>query len=166
MQSENQDKKTFCQICRHPSDEGEGHYKNCPVYTGETIASNPAIHQELFLDQNQLAQQMAQGGLASYGGLASKNDNLYTGQCPYCGGRDGMHYWAGTGQCPATWNQTTMIRQGQIPTQDGYEVAKIYREARERILEELKIQVEVNRRMAREIIDLRLEIQNLKGIKD
>jgi hypothetical protein len=45
----------------------------------------------------------------------------------------------------------------------GYEVAKIYREARDRILEELKMQVEVNRQLSRELIDLRLEVDRLKA---
>lgn len=32
--------KTFCQICRHPSDEGIGHELNCPVYTGEPVTQS------------------------------------------------------------------------------------------------------------------------------
>lgn len=59
-----------------------------------------------------------------------------------------------------------MIRQGQIPTEDGYEVAKIYREARDRILEELKMQVEINHKLGRELIDLRLDHAELQSRYD
>jgi hypothetical protein len=45
--------------------------------------------------------------------------------------------------------------------QDGYEVAKIYKEARGRILEELAIQVDINHRQGRELIDLRLKVREL-----
>jgi hypothetical protein len=56
-----------------------------------------------------------------------------------------------------------MARQGQIPIQDGYEVAKIYREAKQRLLEELHIQVQVNAQLSRELIELRLELGRVKS---
>jgi hypothetical protein len=47
--------------------------------------------------------------------------------------------------------------------EEGYEVAAIYREARDKILAELKVQVEVNRRLARDLMEARLELARLKA---
>ena len=54
------------------------------------------------------------------------------------------------------------MQAGQRPDQDGYECAQIYKEARDRILEELQAQREVNRRLGRELIDVRLELARAK----
>lgn len=90
-------------------------------------------------------------------------------QCPYCGGINGNHIWAGS-ECPGarqpqgrTYLQGPATNVWPMPVQqDGYEVAKIYQEARERLLEELKAQVEVNRLLTRDLIDARLKLAQFK----
>lgn len=81
--------KTFCQICRHPSDEGIGHELNCPVYTGEPVQGNPSL-QKMMVSGQQI--QQAQGGLSQMGTQSMS--------CPHCGGHGGQHIWAGSGTCP------------------------------------------------------------------
>lgn len=149
---------TFCGVCRHRTDVPPGHEENCPVLTQEPVRPWMRLPSEAI--QQMLQAEQSQGAMAG---------NVST-VCPYCGGLNGMHQWASGSPCPGTntplgrtYQQNPfMIRQGQIPTDDGYEVAKIYKEARERLLQELKAQVEVNRKLARELIDVRLELAALK----
>jgi ribonuclease I len=66
--------------------------------------------------------------------------------CPFCGGV-GRHVWAGSAGCPGA-------------SQEDY-----WEDARGKLLQELKIQKEVNRRLARELLDLRLELEQLKAAR-
>lgn len=85
--------KTFCQICRHPSDEGIGHEQNCPVYTRESQLSR------LKLDQQSMAQiQQQHGGFSNVPFQQAM-------PCPHCGGHGGQHMWAGSGTCPGAAQQ-------------------------------------------------------------
>ena len=158
---------TFCQICRHPTGVGDGHYKNCPVYTGEPVAG--------------VYQSGQQGGTVFSGYPTPAGVNPQDLQ-PYPQSQEAFNMiqrMAGLvapAQGPAEQLQAAargelgvygmnpdMLRQGQIPREDGYEVAKIYREARERLLEELRLQVEVNCQLSRELIDLRLDYAGLQS---
>jgi len=61
---------TFCQICRHPSDEPPGHEPGCPVLTGEPVRGYDAfgpieINQQDLSPLNQM--QQAQGGMMAAG---------------------------------------------------------------------------------------------------
>jgi hypothetical protein len=153
--------ETFCGVCRHPT---PGHEPNCPVYTGEPVSG--AIYGIGALAAQQEAAIEQENALRAMMGSKGTGDSFRT-QCPYCGGINGMHSWAGSGGCPGTrvpLGQTYegMIRQGKIPLEDGYEVAKIYQQARERLLEELKAQVEVNRLLCRDLLEARLKLAEFK----
>jgi hypothetical protein len=129
---------TFCQICRHPTDQGEGHFKNCPVYTGETVQGGISFQSQIQAG----AIQQQQGGLGStWPNPMGTDKRLPDVAGNYPPRPQGM---------------------GWIPIDDGYEVAKIYKEARERLLEELKIQVEINRKLASELLDTRLRLAEYK----
>jgi hypothetical protein len=147
--------QTFCGVCRHPT---PGHEPNCPVYTGEPVSG--AIN--VWPSQQIAALQQQQNGLMGGG-----TGDSFSIQCPYCGGLNGMHSWAGSGGCPGTRiplgeTYEALERRNKIPLEDGYEVAKIYQQARERLLEELKAQVEVNRLLCRDLLEARLKLAEFK----
>jgi len=165
--------ETFCGVCRHPTGVGEGHYQNCPVYTGEpqsgTIYGIQALAAQ---DQAVMQQAAAQQQHNSLGGAGYYTPNhgsviqdplsglerasgLETA-CPYCGGVD-QHIWAGPQGCPGARTPRGRTYQDHLG-----DVAQIYREAKERLLEELKIQREVNRLLAKELLALRLTLAQLK----
>lgn len=89
--SETGDLETFCQICRHPSDDPPGHEPDCPVYTGE-----PQRGVNVWPGQAEMQaasqQEQVQGQMGQMGNVAH--------QCPFCGLFGGEHQWAGSGQCP------------------------------------------------------------------
>jgi hypothetical protein len=134
-QPEKEAKTIFCQVCRH---NAPIHESWCPVLTGVAV---PDLSKDL-------------GGTVFQGyptPIGVKPQDLQPSH-PL----NMMQQMAGL--CAPAQSATNMLRQGNIPREDGYEVAKIYREARERLLEELRIQVEVNRQLSRDLIDLRLEL--------
>ena len=160
--------ETFCGVCRHPTGVGEGHYQNCPVYTGEpqsgTIYGIQALAaQDQAGTQQAAAQEEGAVGLTPnqrsviqdpLSGL-ERASGLETA-CPYCGGVD-QHIWAGPQGCPGARTPRGRTYQDHLG-----DVAQIYREAKERLLEELKIQREVNRLLAKELLALRLTLAQLK----
>lgn len=116
--------KTFCGVCRHPSDEGIGHEQNCPVYTQEAQLSR------LKLDQQSMAQIQQQHGVLS---------NVPFQQampCPHCGGHGGQHRWAGSRTCPGAGN----------PPFKG-ELTVIWEQEKREILDRLDRLEEENRRL-------------------
>ena len=162
------EQQKFCGVCRGPIEEGGVgiHEPWCPVLTGEPVAGvypsvqqtvegwplpqqqpgvNPQDMQPFYPSQPlNILQQMA-GLVAPAQGPAQQLQAAAEGK-------------------PGVYGMNPdMLRQGQIPREDGYEVAKIYREARERLLEELRLQVEVNRTLSRELIEARMEIAQLKS---
>lgn len=142
---------TFCGVCRHQTNLGTGHEPDCPVLTGEPVRGINGIPQ----DQVGAQLQQQQNGMMG----------SFSTQCPFCGGLNGMHYWACGTPCPgANPPVNPWPGQGRIPLEDGYEVAQIYKEARGRLLEELKAQVEVNRRLTQELLEVRLELAQLKKL--
>jgi hypothetical protein len=63
---------TFCQICRHPTDQPPGHEPGCPVLTGEPVRGSThwsefgsGINQQDMQPLNQI--QQAQGGMMAAG---------------------------------------------------------------------------------------------------
>lgn len=147
---------TFCAICRHPTGEGDGHFKNCPVYTGEPVRGVLQSDQQGFQEgtifpgyplpmqinpqslQPYHPQQTLEGWqLPQHGGVI----------CPYCGGMNGVHVWAGEGGCPATRQHHPSYQEGA-----GY-------------IAELKSLTESNRRLSKELMDALAEVARLKEAK-
>lgn len=102
--------ETFCQICRHPT---PGHEPGCPVLTGEPQRGAPGIPQELYSDQQQIQGQAGQMG----SGINPQDMQPYSVVCPHCGGLNGVHAWAGSGQCPGISTHWSAHGQGGPPFQ-------------------------------------------------
>lgn len=127
----------FCQICHGAMNEGGAiaHVSWCPVLTGEPVAGLVG----------QINPQMQ----------------------PFHQNVDSLQQMAGL-VAPAQGPQQPRNMMGSLSfvasqaAQDGYEVAKIYKQARARILEELRVQVGINHQLSRELMEARLEIADLK----
>ena len=68
---------TFCQICRHPSNEPPGHEPGCPVLTGEPVRGSThwsqfGINQQDMQPLNQI--QQAQGQMGQAGQFVAYSD--------------------------------------------------------------------------------------------
>jgi len=126
--------ETFCQICRHPT---PGHEPSCPVGTGEPVRGLEQIPQALFSCQEQIQGQAGQ--------LGSGLQAMQAMPCPICGGINGRHVWAGAGMCPGV----SMLTSGS--------------DDRDRLLAELKTLVQVNKRLTRELLECRMELEALKA---
>jgi hypothetical protein len=125
--------ETFCGICRHTTGEGTGHEVWCPVYTGIPV---PGVNPQ----DMQPAAQSPLNMLQQFAGLVAP------AQSPV----------------PSLQQPPPIAGLRAMVAQDGYEVAKLYREARERILQELRMQLEVNYRLGRDLMEARMEAQDLK----
>lgn len=140
---------TFCAICRHPTGEGDGHFKNCPVYTGEPVRGVYQSQQagiRPYPGVNPQDLQPFYPGAQMAGLCAPAQGPAHTGGviCPYCGGMNGVHMWAGEGGCPAT-------RKHHPSYQEGSEY-----------IAELKSLTESNRRLSKELMEALLEVARLK----
>jgi hypothetical protein len=159
---QNQEAKTiFCQVCRH---NAPAHESWCPVLTGVAV---PDLSRDL---GGTIFQGYPQAMGVNPQDLQPKpsqqeHQPMYPNPrnpAPmYPNSLQQMAGLAAPAQGPP-WPRN-MLGALSFVQEDGYEVAKIYRESRDRILQELKMQVEVNRQLSRELIDLRLEVDRLKA---
>lgn len=127
----------FCQICHGAMNEGGAiaHVSWCPVLTGEPVAGQINPQMQPFHQNVDSLQQMA-GLIAPAQGPAQQPRNMLG---------------------------SLSFVASQQAAQDGYEVAKIYKQARARILEELRTQMQVNHQLERENIELRIKFNELQG---